>query len=148
MVIFYSKLYGQFRLCLLWSWLADFSLLMGKDIVWLCVIVYLLFSSFVIFHLLAVYIDYYCINISFFLLTFFWIDTGLKKPSNRSSAIAENLLNNSDCARNYSDSNFSIISKTRNDYYLRVLESLFIKTFKPNLCKQQYVYNSNLYKLL
>ena len=77
-----------------------------------------------------------------------WMDTGLKKPSNRSSAIAEHLLNNSDCAKNYSDSNFSILSKARNDYHLSVLESLFIKTCKPNLCKQQYVYKSNLYKLL
>ena len=29
-----------------------------------------------------------------------------------------------------------------------VLESLFIKPLKPNLCKQQYVFKSNLYKLL
>ena len=71
-----------------------------------------------------------------------------KKPSNRSSAIAEHLLNNSDYAKNYSDSNFSILSKARKDYHLSVLESLFIKTCKPNLCKQQYVYKSNLYKLL
>ena len=76
------------------------------------------------------------------------MDTGFEKPSNRSSTIAEHLLNNSDCAKNYSDSNFSTISKARNDYYLSVLQPLFIKTFKPNLCKQQYVYNSNLYKLL
>ena len=76
------------------------------------------------------------------------MDMGLKKPSNRSSANAEHLLNNSDCAKNYSDRNFPIISKARNDYHLSILESLFIKTFKPNLCKQQYVYKSNLYKLL
>ena len=67
--------------------------------------------------------------------------------SNRSSAIAENLLNISDCAKNYSDTHFSIISKTCNDYHLSVLESLFIKTFKSNLCKQQCVCKSNLYLL-
>ena len=50
-----------------------------------------------------------------------WMNTGLKKPSNRSSAIAEHLLNNSDCGKDYSDSNFSIISKARNDYHLSVL---------------------------
>ena len=73
---------------------------------------------------------------------------GLKKLSNRSSAIAEHFLNIPDCAKNYSDGHFPIISKARNDYHLSVLESLFIKTFKTNLCKQQYVYKSNLYKFL
>ena len=76
------------------------------------------------------------------------METGLNKPSNRSSAIAEHLLNNSECANNYSDSNFSIISKARGEYLLNVLKCLFIKTHKPNLCKQQFVYKSILYKLL
>ena len=62
--------------------------------------------------------------------------------------IAEHLLNNSYCAKKYRDSNFSIISKARYDYHLNVLESLFIKTLKPYLCKQQNVYKSILYKLL
>ena len=77
-----------------------------------------------------------------------WMQTGVNKPTNRGSAIAEHLLNNPECANNYSDSNFSIISKARNEYHLNVLESLFIKTLKPNLCKQQFVYKSILYKLL
>ena len=68
------------------------------------------------------------------------MDKNLNKPTNRSSAIAEHLLNNSDCAKNYRDSNFSIISKARSEYNLNVLESLFIKTLKPNLCQQQIVY--------
>ena len=58
-----------------------------------------------------------------------WMELGLKKPSKRSSAVAEHLLNNSCCAKNYSDSHFSILSKACNDYHLSVLESLFIKTF-------------------
>ena len=41
-----------------------------------------------------------------------------------------------------------VLSKARSEYHLSVLESLFIKTLKPHLCKQQYVYKSNLYKLL
>ena len=76
------------------------------------------------------------------------MDTGLNKPSNSSLAIAVHLLNNFDCAKNYRDINFSIISKPRSEYHLSVLESLFLKTLKPNLCKQQYVYKFNLYKLL
>ena len=74
--------------------------------------------------------------------------TGLNKPTNRSLAIAKHLLNNSGCANNYRDSNFSIICKARSEYYIDVLESLFIKTLKPNLCKQQFVYKSIRYKLL
>ena len=77
-----------------------------------------------------------------------WMDKNLNKPTNRSSAIAEHLLKNLDYANNYRDSNFSIISKARSEYHLNVLESLFIKTLKPNLCKQQIVYKSILYKLL
>ena len=77
-----------------------------------------------------------------------WIVTGVNKPTNNSSAIAEHLLSNPVCARNYDDGRFSVLSKARNDYHLNVLESLFMKTVKPKLCKQQYVYKSNLYKLL
>ena len=50
---------------------------------------------------------------------------------------------------------FSIVCKGRNMYHLSVLESLFIKTNKPSLCKQKFyclkikiVYNSNVFKLL
>ena len=35
-----------------------------------------------------------------------WMKTGLNKPTNRSSAVAEHLINNSECANNYSDINF------------------------------------------
>ena len=53
------------------------------------------------------------------------MDTGLKKPSNRSSATAEHLLSNYDCAKSYNDSHFLILSNARNDYHLSILESLF-----------------------
>ena len=42
------------------------------------------------------------------------MDTVLTKPSNRSSAIAEHLLSNYKCAKNYNDSHFSILSKASN----------------------------------
>ena len=41
---------------------------------------------------------------------------------------------------------FSIVCKGRNMYHLSVLESLFIKTNKPSLCKQKFVYNFKLFK--
>ena len=62
--------------------------------------------------------DFILEETNMFLFLRSWMDTGLKKPFNRSSAIAEHLLNNSDCARDYSDSNFSIIIKALNDYHL------------------------------
>ena len=77
-----------------------------------------------------------------------WMSNGQNKPTKSPSAIGEHLLNNLECSKNYNDNKFSIISKGRNVYHLSVLESLFIKTYKPNLCKQKFVYNSNLYKLL
>ena len=69
------------------------------------------------------------------------MDTGLNKPSNRLSAIAEHLLNNYECAKNYTDSRFSILGKARKKYHLSDKEAQFIKMFRPKLCKQQYVYN-------
>ena len=77
-----------------------------------------------------------------------WMINGQNKPIKSPSAIGDHLLNNPDCSKHYSDNKFSIISKGRNLYHLSVLESLFIKTYKPNLCKQKFVYNSNLFKLL
>ena len=46
--------------------------------------------------------------------------TGLNKPTNRSSAIAEHLVNNSNCANNYRDSRYSIICKARSEHHLNV----------------------------
>ena len=41
-----------------------------------------------------------------------------------------------------------LIITERNAFHLSVQESMYIKTLKPKLCKQQLVYNSRLYKLL
>ena len=46
------------------------------------------------------------------------------------------------------DNKITILTKGPNIYHLSVLEYLFIKTYKPKLCKQKLVYNTNLYKLL
>ena len=77
-----------------------------------------------------------------------WMIYGTNKPIKSQSAIGEHLLNNLECAKNYNDNMFSIVCKGRNMYHLSVLESIFIKTSKPSLCKQKFVYNSNLLKLL
>ena len=77
-----------------------------------------------------------------------WLLNGSDKPGNSPSSIAEHLLNNPECAKHYEDNKISILATGRNAYHLSVLESLYIKTLKPKLCKQQLVYNSRLYKLL
>ena len=54
-----------------------------------------------------------------------------------SSAIGQHLINNSDCAKNYDDSRFSILAFARNFSQLKTLEAIFITSRKPILCKQK-----------
>ena len=56
------------------------------------------------------------------------------------SAIEQHLLQNSTCAREYNDK-FSILTRGRTSFHLFTLEATYIKTSKPNLCKQkEFVY--------
>ena len=73
-----------------------------------------------------------------------------QKPSaSYFTAIGKHLLSNPECARHYKDDMFSILSKGRNQFHLKTLESLFIKTMKPELCKQkQCVYKTVLFRML
>ena len=57
------------------------------------------------------------------------------------SAIGQHLLQNPTCARDYNDSKFSILARGRTSFHLSTLEATYIKTSKPNLCKQkEFVY--------
>ena len=59
-----------------------------------------------------------------------------------SSAIGQHLLHNQLCAQNYSDDKFSILAHGRTAFHLLTLEATYIKTSKPNLCKQkEFVYS-------
>ena len=53
------------------------------------------------------------------------------------SAIGQHLLQNSTCAREYNDNKFSILARGRTSFHLSTLEARYIKTSKPNLCKQK-----------
>ena len=77
-----------------------------------------------------------------------WMENETSKHIKSISAIGQHLLNKIDCSKNYNDNRFLIVTIGRNSYHLCVLESLFTKIVKPNFCKQQIVYKSNLYKLL
>ena len=57
------------------------------------------------------------------------------------SAIGQHLLQNPTCAHQYNDNKFSILARGRTSFHLSTLEATYIKTSKPNLCKQkEFVY--------
>ena len=57
------------------------------------------------------------------------------------SATRQHLLQNPTCASEYNDNKFSILARNRTSFHLSTLESTYIKTSKPNLCKQrEFVY--------
>ena len=65
------------------------------------------------------------------------------------TAIGQHLKDNKVCARKYQDSMFTFIARGRNDLHLKILESLFIQTKRPVLCrKKEDVYSSKLFKML
>ena len=62
------------------------------------------------------------------------------------SAIGQHLLDNPICAQNYSDKKFTILSFGRSSFHLSALEAVYIKSCKPNLCRQnKFVYNLKLF---
>ena len=56
---------------------------------------------------------------------------------NCESAIGQHLLTNPECAKTYTDDHFRIIGQARSSFHLSVLESVYIKTQNPVLCKQK-----------
>ena len=64
------------------------------------------------------------------------------------SAIGQHLLENPDCAKNYNGDMFHdrIIGKARSSFNLVVLESIYISTKKPLLCRQkEFVFTLGLH---
>ena len=63
------------------------------------------------------------------------------------SAIGQHLITNPECAITYTDDNFRIIGQARSSFHLGVLESVYIKTQNPVLCKQkEFVFSLGLFK--
>ena len=66
---------------------------------------------------------------------------GSFKAQTSFSAIGQHPLQNPTCAREYNDNKFSILARDRTFFHLSTLEATYIKTSKPNLCKQkEFVY--------
>ena len=63
------------------------------------------------------------------------------------SAIGQHLITNPECAKTYTDDNFRIIGQARSSFHLGALESVYIKTQNPVLCKQkEFVFSLGLFK--
>ena len=65
---------------------------------------------------------------------------------NCESAIGQNLIANPECAKTYTDDNFRIIGQARSSFHISVLESVYIKTQNPVLCRQkEFVFSLGLF---
>ena len=63
------------------------------------------------------------------------------------SAIGQYLLESNQCARNYSDSRFKILTTARFQFHLRLLEAVYISRKKTDLCRQkQFVFTLQLFR--
>ena len=63
------------------------------------------------------------------------------------SAIGQHLIKNPECAKTYSDDNFWIIEQARSSFHLSVLESVYIETQNPVLCKQkEFIFSFGFFK--
>ena len=61
----------------------------------------------------------------------------ISSKSNCQSAIGQHLIAIPECAKTYTDDNFRIIGQARSSLYLGALESVYIRTQKPVLCRQK-----------
>ena len=70
-----------------------------------------------------------------------------KSKTNCESAIGQHLIANSECAKIYTDDNFRIIGQSRFSFRSSVLESVYIKTQNPVLCRQkEFVFSLGFFK--
>ena len=70
-----------------------------------------------------------------------------KSSLKHDSAIGQHLLDNPECAKAYSENCFRIIGRARSTFHLAILESVYIKTRDPLLCRQkEFVFALGLLK--
>ena len=63
------------------------------------------------------------------------------------SAIGQHLLESNQCACNYSDSQFKILTTARSQFHLSLLEAVYISRKKTDLCRQkQFVFTLQLFR--
>ena len=63
---------------------------------------------------------------------------GKKKLANTSgSSIAEHMINRRECVADFNVNRFSILSRSHSIFHLKVLETLYVRSLQPSLCKQR-----------
>ena len=63
------------------------------------------------------------------------------------SVIGQHLLESNQCARNYSDSRFKILTTARSQFHLSLLEAVYISRKKTDLCRQkQFIFTLQLFR--
>ena len=63
------------------------------------------------------------------------------------SVIGQHLLESNQCARNYSGSQFKILTTARSQFHLSLLEAVYISRKKTDLCKQkQFIFTLQLFR--
>ena len=66
---------------------------------------------------------------------------------NCESDIGQHLITNLECTKTYADYNFRTIGQARSSFHLGVLESVYIKTQNPVLCRQkEFIFSLGLFK--
>ena len=69
------------------------------------------------------------------------------KHKTKLTSIGQHLKDNPKCGFAYDPKQFSVLARARTEFHLEVLESIFIKSLDPVLCKQkEFVYSLLLYK--
>ena len=53
------------------------------------------------------------------------------------SSIADHMINNRECVADFNVDRFSILSRSHSLYHLKVLETLYVRSLQPSLCKQR-----------
>ena len=63
------------------------------------------------------------------------------------SAIGQHLITDPECAKTFPDDNFRIVGQARSSFHISVLESVYIKTQNPTLCKRKdFISSLGLFK--
>ena len=69
--------------------------------------------------------------------------------STSGSNIAKHLFDNQDCLTNMNFDRFKVVARGRNKFHLDVLESVFISTVRPEICKQtEFCYKILLFQIV
>ena len=70
-----------------------------------------------------------------------------KSKISYTSATGQHLITIPECGKTYTDDNFRIFGQERSFFHLSVLESVYIKTKNPVLCRQkEFVFTLGLFK--